>query len=664
MQTLSENEIVKAINEGHIFEAELDGGSLVVQISEYVPYLCTAIHSGHRLRSDLADNCLLDENKRLCEEDPYTDQLIDSFPITLIAKDSRYEYDLNRSPESCIYDSAWGSEVWRTALSVSQSDTSLLKHAQYYRILKTLLTVLKKRFGGCMLVDIHSYNWQIRQHEQAPVFNIGTSQVNVRRWRNTLLTLEKHLSSMVLPNLETTLDRNTVFQGRGYQAHFVREFFEDTVVIPLEIKKIFMDETNGETFPLVMEKLKEGLYLAVLEAASAFNKTLKRSKLKRSDLLPPNVESIVLKVDRELYRLAKSVDTLHYVNPINIQQEKRKLLSRREYNPEFHYRQLRLDPYDFRERLYKLPVSRIQDPVIRGLYRAVIDSYATKVELLARVGTPQFLYNSLRYYGEPSSTDIANARFILHASELPDYEEPNRDISAEEAKQAFGVAAEALGLNCQVVLSSRLVAKAMVDNSRRTVLINRNAQLNKLELDALIHHELGVHMVTTMNAHAQSLHILKLGLPGNTYTQEGLAILSEYLSGNINLTRLKQLSLRVLAVEMMVSGMTFHTVFNRLRDDYAISVDDAFGLTTRVFRGGGFTKDYLYLSGFRDMVALYKSQDISALLVGKTSVEFLDTLNSLIGRGILQKPQHVTPAIASKPVLDNPVLNYIVSSIK
>ncbi len=41
------------------------------------------------------------------------------------------------------------------------------------------------------------------------------------------------------------------------------------------------------------------------------------------------------------------------------------------------------------------------------------------------------------------------------------------------------------------------------------------------------------------------------------------------------------------------------------------SVDESFNLTMRVFRGGGFTKDYLYLSGFRDMVTLYRAQDVT-----------------------------------------------------
>ena len=40
--------------------------------------------------------------------------------------------------------------------------------------------------------------------------------------------------------------------------------------------------------------------------------------------------------------------------------------------------------------------------------------------------------------------------------------------------------------------------------------------MNEKELRALIHHELGVHIVTTVNSEHQILKVFKLGLPGNT----------------------------------------------------------------------------------------------------------------------------------------------------
>lgn len=134
--------------------------------------------------------------------------------------------------------------------------------------------------------------------------------------------------------------------------------------------------------------------------------------------------------------------------------------------------------------------------------------------------------------------------------------------------------------------------------SGRNIKVNMGCQFSPADLNALIHHELGVHMVTSINADRQPLKVLKLGLPGNTHTQEGgLAILCEYLSGNFPLQRLKTLALRVITVDKMVRGDSFSETFNHLVTEHRLDKNDAFTITARAYRGGGFTKDYLYLKG-------------------------------------------------------------------
>ncbi|CAH0990055.1 hypothetical protein SIN8267_00138 [Sinobacterium norvegicum] len=664
MQTLSETQMLAAIDAGECFEATLDDHSLTLKIEEYVPYICTAIHAGQRLRDELQANCLLSYHERQHEEDLFTDQLITSFPITLCVNDSRYEYDVNRAPDQAIYQAAWGKQVWAEPISAEQKRTSLAKHHRYFRILKAILSHLELRFGGCLLMDVHSYNWQSRDYPVAPVFNIGTARINTKRGKSILQQLEATLADIELPNIATTVQRDVVFMGNGYHSYFINRNFGNTYAIPLEIKKIFMDEYTGEAFPLVLDAIHQGLYLAVLAAASAFNDKFKRAKLSPSQLLPTHTDRGLIAVDKALHKLTQNFATLSYVNPTNLSQEKRRFLSRRHYDPQFTYNQLRIDPYEFKEQLYSLPVADIQDPTVRALYRDVINGYATKAEMLSKVGTPEFLYNSMRYYGEPSANDIANAEFFLHAAELPGFVDEPEDINAEQAKKMFQLAAAEMKLDCKVSISSKIVAKAMVDNNRKTVLINRDAMLTQTNVNALIHHEIGVHLVTTLNANQQPLKVFKLGLPGNTYTQEGIAILAEYLSGNLNMTRLRMLSLRVLAVDMMVKGFNFRQVFNRLTTDYGLSDDQAFTKTMRVFRGGGFTKDYLYLRGFRDVLSLYKERDITSLLVGKTGLDYIDTLSSLIERGIINPPKYEVPAIAAVQPKSNAIIDYLVSSIK
>ena len=657
---LTELEIVEKIRSLTPFEAHLDDGSLMIRISEYQPYIATAIHNGHQLRQSLQSQCALTEEERYFEEDPFTGDFISSLPIVLQGKDSRYEYDLNRAPENCIYDDAWGKNVWLSPLSDTEREITLAKHQSYYRILQCLVETLELQFGLCLIYDIHSYNYQ-RIDTAIPTFNVGTMQVNRRRWRKEIDVLLEGLNNVELPNIDVSALENDIFKGLGYQAAFIKQHFKNTLIMPIEVKKIFMNEEGGEAYPLVIEKLKESMKTVITEhAAFTITKRTKAKGLTGSDVLASNLSKEVLNLDRQLYKIARGINTLSYINPTNLKQEKRRFLSKPySYQPQFTYRQLDLDPYKFREQLYRLPVETIRDADVQKMYRKVIDQLAVRIDLLCSIGTDEFLYNSLRYYGQPDERDIANAKFILHACEYKEQQPAN--ISAKEAIEAFKVAAAEYDIPCKVVSSKQLIARAMV--SGKVIKVNPNSRFTQDDLDALIHHELGVHLVTSVNAERQPLKILQLGLPGNTHTQEGLAILCEHLSGNFPLHRLKTLALRVVAVEMMVNGDSFNDCFNSLRHDYDVCDDDAFTITARAYRGGGFTKDFLYLRGLKDAIHAYQTEDLTALFIGKTGFEFKPLLDELIERGILKTPSFMPKALDIKADID-PVMDFMLNSIR
>jgi len=239
-------------------------------------------------------------------------------------------------------------------------------------------------------------------------------------------------------------------------------------------------------------------------------------------------------------------------------------------------------------------------------------------------------------------------------------------IGAMEAKQIFEQKLDEYKIKANIAISNQIVSRILVLNSKQTVIIHPDVSFRKKEVAALAEHEIGVHMTTTMNAIEQQLQIFNIGLPVNTLTQEGLAVLSEYLSGNITLQRLKNLALRVIAVDMMCSGADFIEVFNEMRNTYKMENTAAYDLVTRIFRGGGFTKDYLYLRGFVRVLRFWeKHHDIRPLLVGKTSIEFYHTINELIQREMIAGPRYITKSF-EKDEMDknNPIYNYILSGLK
>ncbi len=664
MQILSEAEILTKIERQETFHAQLAEAGLTINIDQYVPCVCTAIHNGHQLRRGLAAKCLLTENERLNEEGPFTGELISSSPITLIVEDSQFEFDLNHPPEQIGSLSVRDKPVWEIPLTASEIAISQKKHRHYYQILHALLKQLENKFDACVVYDFQICK-TIEEESigTVPVFKVASSQENAVRWINEVSHFISQLNKIQLLNIEVRAVKDELIQHPGYQAAYIHQHFEKTLVLSTEIKKVYFDESSGDAFPLVMTELKEGLKYAIALNASYFARKQTRCRnLKKNDLLPGSLEKVVRKIDHQLFHIGKGIETLLYINPVNLQQEKKRFFSKKfNYSPSFKYRQLDIGPYLFKESLYRIPVDLIQDISIQSLYRKVIDAYAAKIDLITSIGTDQFLYNSLRYYGEPDPVDIDNAHFLLYAR--PMAEETQQHYTAQQAIEAFKEALHRYGIRCRVELSSKILAGAMVNNVRKTILINKKKTLTPVELNALIHHELGVHMVTTMNAELQPLKVFKLGLPGNTYTQEGLAILSEYLSGNLTFSRLKTLSLRVLAVDMMVKKNSFSHTFQYLIDQHELDREYAFTITARVYRGGGFTKDFVYLRGLRDAYHLYLEKNLDGLFIGKTSFEYLPLINELISRNILKPPKHLPEALNNANTED-PILNYILSSIR
>lgn len=370
----------------------------------------------------------------------------------------------------------------------------------------------------------------------------------------------------------------------------------------------------------------------------------------------------LLSIDAALYDCLRNIDILGAVAPLNYREEKASFFqSNFSVTPDFVYAEHSVDLFATKRRLYNLPVDDVQDTDLAKLFLDVVTSFTDKLDQFRSIGTQDFLYDSLRYYGEPTDKDVSNAQFILH---LPDNPETSEDalLDASRMQQTLKAFASQHGYECEVVYDERMIANALA--SGRKIKINPAARVSAIELDALAHHELGLHLVTTLNAAAQPLKILSLGTPLNTMTQEGLAILCEYLSGNLSLDRLKVLALRVMAVQSLVKEKDFRQTFLMLKEQYSVDDDLAFTITVRVYRGGGLTKDYLYLQGLHQILNAYEtSENFNHLLCGKTSLDYLPIISRLVEKGLLVSPRLISPAIA-EPKPADPIQQFITHAIK
>jgi hypothetical protein len=221
------------------------------------PVMATAIHDGHELRPEVAAAMALDEAGRLREEDPFTGEAVLEVPAHIVVHRSRFEVDLNRSPDLALCrdpDLCWGLEVWKPgALGDDLASRSLAIHAEYYRMLGALLDGVAARHGRFLLIDVHSYNHRRggpeappTPQDAAPDINIGTFSMPRAHWAFLVDPLIEAMRGFDHQGRRLDVRENVAFQGKGEQTRFVHERYPGTgCAIALEIKKFYMDEWTG-----------------------------------------------------------------------------------------------------------------------------------------------------------------------------------------------------------------------------------------------------------------------------------------------------------------------------------------------------------------------------------------------------------------------------------
>ncbi|WP_343486238.1 N-formylglutamate amidohydrolase [Allomuricauda sp. d1] len=252
-------EIIDKIEKGETFEAVSSDYSFTLKIEEYVPYVCGAVHDGHQFRKSLWENCIHTEYERWYEEDPCTKQMVQTHPIVIAGMDSRFEYDLNRAPQTAIYEDAWGKKLWRNPLATKEIDMSQAKHRAFYMVVNTLISKLESLHKKVLVFDMHSYNWK-RWEREVPTWNLGTANIDNDRFGQIAHDWSIKLGQMQLPNeIKSTSKINDTFQGNGYFLKYITQNFNKTLVLATEIAKVYCDELSEVIYPEVVQSVENQL---------------------------------------------------------------------------------------------------------------------------------------------------------------------------------------------------------------------------------------------------------------------------------------------------------------------------------------------------------------------------------------------------------------------
>lgn len=343
-------------------------------------------------------------------------------------------------------------------------------------------------------------------------------------------------------------------------------------------------------------------------------------------------------IDFRLSLLSTSFRFILDITPIDAEEVKDEFLAGNITEPSFTYRDYVIDPEVLHTVLKAIDVENVTDPTVAALLRNKYRELDLQLTMLRSRDSADFRNLSIELFGgvhpdlltaaesildrvepEPPGGYRLNADEFLELAnaELDHYRaiEPDIDIHAEIRPDSTGV-----------MVSGNLL------------LIGPEVAIAANRANALIHHEVGTHLVTQVNGSHQPLQVLGTGLAGYDETQEGVAVLAEVACGELTTARLRQLAGRVVTVSRMLGGSTFKECWDGLVDA-GFSRGGAFSTVMRIFRSGGLTKDACYLRGLLDLLAhMRHGGTLDSLFLGKFALEDLPLIEDLREREILHQP--------------------------
>ena len=541
------------------------------------------------------------------------------------------------------------------------------------KFLREIAMIMSEKFDAFLLVEIWSQHASEKadssiQDIQRPEFTIVSSKpgdltptVEALKNRLSAISINRHKSIVNLHYSES-------IAPDGLQPLFPSKIYEkiNCYTIGLGVKAIYQDEKAENVYPFEFRALHRGITKALKKGFFAFIGHQTNIEPSHYNVLGRRrVTKVVWEVDRKLAEIDDRFDFLLQVTPVNTKEAWSEFKEGGyKKTPHFYYRPRPFDPSIVKRQLFRIPIEKIEDPTLMQLFCEKRDELDRKLTMLDDRETPNFLYGSMQTYGtvSPELLDTAHQMLSLMPAKDRQNIESDSDIDTVTAEEFAHRAEKELeyykrrypSLQSKVELREDIVSGAMV--SRGNFLVSKWSHFPKGRVEALLHHEIGTHIVTYVNGLSQPFRQLHTGLAGYDEMQEGIAVLSEYLCGGLNSGRLRILAGRVVAANCLVEGSSFVETFHTLQEKYGFKPRTSYTITTRIFRGGGLTKDAVYLRGLVDILKyIVQGGDLDPLLVGKLSARDIPIIEELQWRKILHKaplyPRYLTEP-AAKEKLD------------
>lgn len=350
-----------------------------------------------------------------------------------------------------------------------------------------------------------------------------------------------------------------------------------------------------------------------------------------------------ISVDRALEEMDRKINWLERLTPVNIDTiwDGFQASSFRSMPDSRYGEGLDRDAPVLRSELFELPVREIENPLIEALMLEKQRELDRQIELVRMRDKDGFILASIDLFGHVSERLFETALDLLGTVPIlpPDQEDVGVTEVCEAAEAAIaGYRKRAPDFRCEVVVDPTPGTSMYV--SAGDFHVAHDYRTSRHQVKPLIAHEIGTHVVTRYNGRRQPLHTLAGGLCDYDVLQEGLAVLGEYLSGYLPADRLRVLAARVVAAHMAAEEEKGAEIYACLVEEHGIRSKDAFDTAVRAKRGGGLTKDALYLKGLEELLAyLSHDDDFEILFLGKFALKQLPSLEKLVDQGVLHPPE-------------------------
>jgi uncharacterized protein (TIGR02421 family) len=337
---------------------------------------------------------------------------------------------------------------------------------------------------------------------------------------------------------------------------------------------------------------------------------------------------------------ARVMRLFYHLSPLNQEEQRNRFLARPgpASEPVYRYPELEFDARDLSGRLRR---ARFPDGPMGRLYRDKFGELIDTLRLLEARGSTGFLAISRSLYGRPPPDLVAEAvRCLQRPRDAGVRSLTEGEVVRQLEAQVNNYRRRYPDFVCEVVVDSRMSANMYV--SGHVIHVKRGLSVTEQAAACDRFHEIDAHVLTTLNGRKQPFRLFAVGIQGYLAFQESLGVFSEIINGAMFPGRAATLCARVVAVDAMVRGLGFHDVFALLCEEHAIDPQEACTVCMRVFRGGGFTKDWLYLSKLRGIFDhLAAGRDPGLLLLGKVTLEEAGTIGDLVDRGVLRPPAYL-----------------------